>query len=523
MDFKPSQYQEDIFEFTKYGYGNAVVSAVAGSGKSKTIVEALNYIKPDKKVLFLAFNNSIVVELNNKISRDNTDIKTTHSLGLSILRFNFKEKNLEVDEDKYKKKLNSILEKNYPDRLTEKKYIKNILKLCDLGRFYLIKTTDTLTEISLKYGILVADNETEIAFELISWAKESLNYVNTIDFTDMVYLPNVLSVRTLKYDFIFIDEAQDLSISQMALFLKCFKQGGRFIAVGDENQCINSFAGSDEESFNKLKSQLNTIELPLSISYRCPKNVITYAKNIVSHIEAKEDAIDGFIDFKSKIEDLKDGDLVICRNELPLIKLYAELISKEIKCHLKGIDIGLNLLYLIENTHEEKLNSNLKEIGVFSELYKSFLLYVEKNKIFNNYSDEDIVETQGYNDLLDKINCLSILSQGIKTKEELIQKIKNIFSDSETTGICLSTIHKAKGLEADNVYILNRNLIPSIFAKQGWELKQERNLEYVAYTRSKIKLGFIYDSNNMKIVDNKDLTKELNYIKNTTKTLYGET
>jgi superfamily I DNA/RNA helicase len=121
---------------------------------------------------------------------------------------------------------------------------------------------------------------------------------------------------------------------------------------------------------------------------------------------------------------------------------------------------------------------------------------------------EDIVETQEYNDFLDKIECLEMLSENIETKKELIDKITNIFSDENKQGIKLSTIHKAKGLEADNVYILNKHLIPSKFAKLDWELIQEENLDYVACTRSKKKLGFIYDSDNMKISDGeKELDK----------------
>jgi ATP-dependent exoDNAse (exonuclease V) beta subunit len=43
------------------------------------------------------------------------------------------------------------------------------------------------------------------------------------------------------------------------------------------------------------------------------------------------------------------------------------------------------------------------------------------------------------------------------------------------------------------VYILNRELMPSHWAKKPWEKEQEENLEYVAYTRAKQKLSFIAD------------------------------
>ena len=54
--FKPSKYQQAIYDFITDGEGNTVIDAVAGSGKSTTIVNALNIIPQDRKILFLAFN-----------------------------------------------------------------------------------------------------------------------------------------------------------------------------------------------------------------------------------------------------------------------------------------------------------------------------------------------------------------------------------------------------------------------------------------------------------------------------------
>lgn len=477
MSFKPSQYQEDIFEFVQYGYGNSVISAVAGSGKSTTMKMALNYVKENKKVLMLAFNNAIVEELKQKIDRKNTDIKTLHSLGFSILRYNFKEINIEVFEDKYLNKLFDMTDMADNPHIQNKKYVKNTIKLCNLGRFFLIKTINDLKSISIKYGMILVHDEVEVAYELIQWGKTSLNETNVIDYTDMVYLPSVLNVKTFKYDLIMIDEAQDLSESHMALFMKCFKQGSRFIAVGDENQSINGFAGSSVETFNKLRQLPNTIELPLSICYRCGKNIVKYAQKIVPQIEFSENAIEGEIKQNVDISELKDGDMVICRNTLPLVKLYVKLINNEVNCYLKGKDIGANLIDLIQDVEIE----NIKDLLI----YLTDLSFIYLNKEDDNYNEE-------LSELIsEKIECIKIISIGLKTKTELIDKINKIFSEDEK-GICLSTIHKSKGLEADNVYILNKYLTPSKVAKQGWEIEQEKNLEYVSYTRPKKVLGFIY-------------------------------
>mgnify|MGYP001767810332 CR=1 FL=1 len=79
-------------------------------------------------------------------------------------------------------------------------------------------------------------------------------------------------------------------------------------------------------------------------------------------------------------------------------------------------------------------------------------------------------------------------------KENIVDlkfKIRTIFTD-EIQGIVLSTVHKVKGLEADRVFIVRPDLLPMQNTK-SWQYIQEKNLEYVAYTRAKLDL--IFDRN----------------------------
>ena len=80
--FKPSKYQQTVYTYIQKGSGNAVVSAVAGSGKSTTIVNALKLIPKNKNVLFLAFNKSIVDELQKKIG-DLPNLQVLHLLNFT--------------------------------------------------------------------------------------------------------------------------------------------------------------------------------------------------------------------------------------------------------------------------------------------------------------------------------------------------------------------------------------------------------------------------------------------------------
>jgi hypothetical protein len=125
-------------------------------------------------------------------------------------------------------------------------------------------------------------------------------------------------------------------------------------------------------------------------------------------------------------------------------------------------------------------------------------IYQEKNKLVKNIiskqkcTEQEAKENSLVVTYMDKISTLETLSNGCVTGDELIGKLKMIFSD-DSDGICLSTIHKSKGLEADRVFIIHEDLMPSKHAKKDWEKAQERNLMYVAYTRAKSVLGFVTD------------------------------
>jgi len=72
---------------------------------------------------------------------------------------------------------------------------------------------------------------------------------------------------------------------------------------------------------------------------------------------------------------------------------------------------------------------------------------------------------------------------------KLIEEIEALFGQGG--GIKLSSVHRAKGLEAERVFLLDPHRMPSSRAEKDWELEQENNLIYVAYTRARRALWFI--------------------------------
>lgn len=495
FDFTPSEYQLKFFDWVEHGVGNAVIVARAGAGKSTTAVNAMKLIPTDQRCLFIAFNKSIATELNEKLkSKKNTKAMTLHSLGFNIVCRNLGS-NIEVDEYKYRKYLKSNIGEltttngEIKTRQQLEEYIDTITMLIDYSRYNLAQSEKEINSIASRYGIPVSFDECVVARKCLEWGKEN---TETIDYTDMVWLPVELSLKPMghTYDWVFFDEAQDATLCTIQLFLKCIKRGGRYVAIGDEKQSINMWCGASEEAFTFLKEYPNTQTFDLPISYRCAKNVITFANALVPDIQARDNAPDGKIIPVSHIRDIKEGDMVLARSKTPLVKLYVKLLRKKINCYIKGQDIGTNLIKLLESVKQEDLNIDFSNDGVFVRLYDK--LFSERNKLMQTRGlDYDDATLSSYiMDKYDALNTLTILAEKHKTKSELIEHIKKIFSE-DSNGVCLSTIHKSKGLEANNVYILCHSTMPSRLATQKWEKEQEYNLMYVAYTRAKETLGFI--------------------------------
>lgn len=519
--FIPSKYQQDIFDFIQHGNGNSVINALAGSGKTSTIVNAVKLIPSTCNALFIAFNKEIVKELEKKLAGvKNVQVKTLHSLGLLMIRRNLGT-NIEIDEYKYrtfiKKNIKQLSSADF-DKMTTKlmqQYTDNVIQLCDLGRYNLAQCEKDLLQVSARHDIPIIDDECNAVLNVMKWGREN---TTSIDFTDMVWLPYELTLNPigLQYDYIFIDECQDLNAAQRELFLRCFRRGTRFIAVGDKKQAIYSFAGADAESFAKLQNLPNTTTLPLPISYRCPKKVVNLANQFVDTMECREGAPDGEIVHNVSIKDIHDGDMVLCRTKMPLIKLYMRYLRMGVKSYVRGQDIGLNLLRMVDKTEQIVLNVSLQKDGVFARLYDD--LFEERNRLMikRGMDLEDATLSNQIMNKYDSIKALEILAEGLTSARDLHDRIENVFAES-ADGVCLSTIHKAKGLEANNVYILCKTLMPSRFATQDWEKEQEQNLMYVAYTRAKYKLGFVSEteiSPSAGMIDPSAALTELNYIEN---------
>lgn len=506
--FIPSIYQQKIFDAITdmvkgvYKYAHLVIEAVAGSGKTTTIVKALELIPVHLSVYFLAFNKHIATELDKRCQAkglSNVTASTLHALGLKnfIKAFpNFDRKN-GIVFDKVGQLLNDVWpvsKQALKDGLvtpTERKEnwakrsgMRNLVSICK-STLVDVNDTQAVLEIIDRYGVEI---ETTCFDEVIAKLPEIMqtckDRVDIIDFDDMIWLPVVLNLKLEQCDFLMVDEAQDMNKLQIEFILRLIKTGGHIIAVGDRHQSLYGFRGADTNAIQNIIDLLQANTLPLSVTYRCPRLHVEKAREIVSQLEARDDAPDGIIremEYIDLAKELQPGDMVVCRTNAPLIRPAFECVRMHKKAVIRGMDFKDALINLIKRFETDDLASF--EISL-QEYYVR-----EKEKLLDNAKEMQAVLLE------DKVKTIQFVISESTTVTDLISKITMLFSD-DNLGIVFSSVHRAKGLEADNVFILRPDLMPHKKAKKQWEKDQEQNCIYVAETRSKNQLVYVLGGEN---------------------------
>ena len=243
------------------------------------------------------------------------------------------------------------------------------------------------------------------------------------------------------------------------------------------HNCIYSFMGSNLDSLHAIKSAPNTVSLPLSMTYRCAHNIVDEACTVFPNsIVAAPGAQEGVVGYKSYLE-ANDGDFILCRNNSPLVKAFIDLLRQGKKCSILGKEYGEDLVRLIDSVNDifglEQVLTNFQE-----KLKAKGVKNPERN--------------ESYGTLEEKVHVLLDLWEYFGNLESVRDQIKNIFVENQNRGILLSTVHKSKGLEADRVFFLEPDLIPSKFAVTELALYAEKCLKFVAITRARRELYYCY-------------------------------
>jgi DNA helicase-2/ATP-dependent DNA helicase PcrA len=261
---------------------------------------------------------------------------------------------------------------------------------------------------------------------------------------------------------------------------------GRIAVVGDDRQAIYGFRGADSNSLDRLKKELGALELGLTTTYRCPKRIVALAAKLVPDFAADASAPDGDVS-EIALERLPDmatpGDFVLSRANAPLAGACMRLIRAGVPARIEGKDIGQSLTAIVRK---------LTKRGPFdsvADIENRLTNWQEKEEARIDRSAGDMSET-AIEMLNDKCETLRAIIDGISSVPELEQRLVTMFADNGdslvTRHVVCSSVHKAKGLEADRVFVMRDTLNN----KKG-NAAEEQNIEYVAITRAKRELVWV--------------------------------
>ncbi len=424
------------------------IEAVAGSGKTTTLIELMKKYC-SKKILYIAFNKSLVVDIGEKIKKGgltNVFPKTFDSLmrDLYILKKGDEPTTVDLKPQNIGHFVDFFNGKNYK---LKKYYCGHLSKFCNSTEYndvreYCMKTFGVKKDLLEKIWGLVLNNQL-ITFDTIRkfafinhWAKDELDK---------------------KYDMILIDEAQDFDMVMLKILLDDTTIPKVF--VGDPRQAIYQFRGCIN-AFDHLPEK--TFRIEFYSTFRLGPTACSTLQNVFPglHILSKQNDYDTIIQrYETSMEDVGSG-----MNKLfdgaPYVYLFRSWRNLLLKaqglkdCWIYQFD---KQIVFIQQLHEKLSQASLTEndLNEFSDDLPKFLLTLSSND-------------------------LRVLIDNIKG---------NIVNDIKLAKIMLYTIHSYKGLEHDYVRVCD-----------DIDLKEESNLYYVALTRGKkmiIKDGDLYPPMNV--------------------------
>lgn len=480
-----TEQQEALWSALVDGRQSVLVEARAGSGKSASCREGMWRIldrHPDTSIRYAVFNTQNAREFAADCP-EGVDVATVHSFGYKALQKCAGSK-LE------KNKTYLILDENREGRSMPRYFRKAVAMIVAHGKNQNLDphhpgAAEQLRILALHYDVKVYGRSAWVVSHALEVLRRSLEWTELIDFDDMIWLPAQLGIPFPDCDLLFLDEVQDWNPAQLALIPLLTR--GRVVAVGDRYQSIYGFRGADTESIPNLQAQLSRrpeglAEMPLTITWRCPVSHVDLARQYVSDIQAHPSAIPGELSTTPahKARYLP-GDMVLCAANAPLVRAALNLIGSRQPAIVRGRSIGDSLVQILRG---------LEGCRTMPELMKGIETW--KGRELSRLSELDGVE-----DLMesveDRASGLAAVCQSCDSPAQVEGAIASLFSDSASVGgmpgyVVFSTIHRAKGLEAERVHWIQA---PMQEPKADWEVQHRSNLSYVALTRSKRFLSFV--------------------------------
>lgn len=515
-EFLPSPQQTDYFNFLRAGRGSLVLEACAGAGKSTTLIQGLQFMRGS--VLLCAFNKAAALDLKSKAERAEANrkgvfISTMHAAGFGAWRRAVGEaanRRDFVNDRKVADIIDTfIANANTQEQVEELKTLAPFtLKMVSLGKQMLCgvkwKSDNAIiwakiashfgTDSELPEGVTI---DQAIPFVQNVFGTSADKCREQIDFDDMIWAPLAFNARFYTNDWVMVDEAQDTNPARRELAKRLLRPGGRLIAVGDARQAIYGFTGADADALDLIQKEFNAERLPLSVTYRCPKAVVSYAHNFVptNHIEAHESAPQGAVRMALSAKDEATGralpwyrgevleatDAILCRFTKPLVSTAFSLIKNGIACRVEGRDIGKGLIQLATRWKVKTLDALEAKLDEWLDRE------IRKARLKKSESQEQSA--------VDRRETLQVFIDRCRSKgkdhlECLVAEITNLFADDVTGCTVLATGHKSKGREWNRVFWLQHKEFERP-GTQDWQRGQELNIKYVMATRAQGELVLV--------------------------------
>ncbi len=473
--------------FGAMGFPNAphlIGRARAGTGKTTTIIEGVNRA-PEQNILVCAFNKQTEQALNQRISNPRARSKTIHALGYAAIRSEWSGMPV-AQGDARAEQLTSIgcpplmldgqkVAVPKPIRfLVTKLHTKireitpldlNVQRITDLAYQFDCEPEEAWRDYDMAYVVKAAIVAVQHA------ATEPPSYDIGIDYADMIALPLQWNLLVKEYDLVVVDEAQDLTMAQLEIAQRVCS--GRLCLVGDDRQAIYLWRGAALDAIDLMKEHLQAAELPLSVTYRCAKAIVREAQKLVPDITCGDTMPEGIVDgchYDDLIEDVRPGDFVLCRLNAPLVSLTLRLIANGVRARMVGRDIGAGIRTILRRL-------KLQPWMPVSTLRDS--LEAWRRKTVTHYASVgQLALVDRTNDQADTIYSLAAYASTVGDIEKRCLSLFDDNLDPSQYVIC-SSIHRAKGLEAERVFAMTESLY-----RRG-PSTEEDNLSYVMTTRAK--------------------------------------
>lgn len=475
-----SPHQIAVFDAVKNPETNLLIQAVAGSGKTTTIIEAMRFAPGSS--LFMAFNKSIAEDIRRRTFSG--DVKTLNALGHGLVLANRPAAKLNS------RKMLDLVKKIMGDSTEFKDHGFTLSRVCGLAKnsgFGLQGPPDTQDFIDLidAYAFDIPfDRLSDFATICREAFEQSRLLTSEFDFDDQLWWPVYERWKFPHYDNVFIDECQDLSPIQHLMAADLRSAGTqpsgsfstRLVAVGDRHQAIYGFRGASHNSMDLMKEMFGMQELPLSISYRCSQSVILAAQDFCPEIKWRDGAPEGDVcwnDIDPQRPQEWERFMILSRTNAPLFKEILAHVRAKAPCQVMSnfLDSFQSFIRGFKATYTSDLMAKLDRW--FEREKEAALAKGKRGKLLGLY---------------DKYETIKLLSAEFKLTSDMVAMVKSL--GESTRGPVFATIHKAKGLEHQDVYILRPDLLGGFGDLTPEQAIQEDNLHYVGITRAKETLTY---------------------------------